>query len=227
MSKPQQCLEQALDLFGGSKMGEAYVAYRLGQLYLEQGDYRQSRAYLQRAITLGEEMDDTKLAATCIGELGVIDHRENKLDQASARYRQAIAQLQEVGARFDTTKFTVQQAKLLFEQGQFGQAQALVADEIQRAQEATHAQTVFEGQLLQAKIVFARGEPALAAQQLQDLVAAAADEAKQAALAYELWKMGQGQEHARLALIHYRQLVTHTPNIVYRERLAELEAAFA
>jgi len=138
-------------------------------------------------------------------------------------YDQAIDELRQLGARFDTAQFIVRKATLLFEQGQLEEAQILAAQGVRLAQEVIRSQTLFEGQLLQAKIVFARSEPALAVQQLQDLVAAADDEAKQAALAYELWKMGQGEEHARLALIHYRQLAAQSMNILYRERLNELQ----
>ena len=189
----QQCLERALDLFGGSKMGEAYVVYRLGQLYLERGDYEESQAHLRRAMALGEAMDDRKLVAACTGELGVIDHREKRFDQALARYRQAIGRLKGVGARFDTAKFSVAQARLLYEQGEFEQAQTTVAEGIELAQKAGHGQILFEGQLLQARIAFARGETAAARQQLQDLMATSTDEAKRAALTHELRKMDQGR----------------------------------
>ena len=174
-------------------MGEAYVVYRLGQLYLERGDYEESRAYLRRAMALGEAMDDKKLAAACTGELGIIDHREKRFDQALARYRQAIGRLKGVGARFDTAKFSVAQARLLYEQGEFEQAQTTVAEGIELAQKAGHGQILFEGQLLQAKIVFAQGEAVAAGQQLQDLMATSTDEAKRAALNHELRKMDQGR----------------------------------
>jgi hypothetical protein len=52
---------------------------------------------------------------------------------------------------------------------------------------------LFEGQLLQARIAFARGETAAARQQLQDLMATSTDEAKRAALTHELRKMDQGR----------------------------------
>jgi len=135
-----------------------------------------------------------------------------------------VAELQRVGARYSAAQFIVRQAQLLFEQGAIDQAQTLLAEGIQLAQEFDRPQSVFDGRLLQAKIAFARGDREAAVQQLQALRAVAVEEAQQAALHYELAKMGQGQDHIRLALTHYEQFCVRTPNIVYQERLAELRA---
>jgi DNA-binding SARP family transcriptional activator/predicted ATPase len=222
----QHCLEQALSLSLeiGTKLGESYVSYRLGQLCVEKGDYEQSLAYLHQAAELGEVVGDPKHTALCRGELAIVYHRLKDFDQALAYYHQAITALQSLKMQFDTAHFMVQQATLLFEQKQLDQAQALAAAGVRLAQEIARPQTIFDGQLLQAKITFAGGQEVLARQQLQALFSIAGNESQQAALHYELWKMNQGPEHARLALIYYRQLVTQTTNILYRERLNELQS---
>jgi tetratricopeptide (TPR) repeat protein len=222
----QACLEQALSLALdiGTKLGESYVTYRLGQLYAERGDYPQSLAYLQRAVVLSEVVGDPKHTATCRGELGIVFHHLKDFNQASSFYQQAITELQGLEVRYDTAHFMVQQAALLFELNQLDQAQTLATEGVGLAQEVVRPQTIFEGQLLQAKIAFARGQEALARQQLQALFNLAGNEARQAALHYELWRMDQGQEQARLALTYYRRLAAQTTNVLYRERLNELQS---
>ncbi|MCL4296543.1 MAG: tetratricopeptide repeat protein [Anaerolineae bacterium] len=221
----QQCLDRALALSqqGGSKLAESYSTYWLGKLYLEIGAYPESRTYLQQAIALAHDMGDPALAANCRGELGRIYHRAGNAETALTHYSQAIAELQQLGERFNAAQLMVQKAVLLFEQGQIELAQTWVTEGIRLAQAVMRPQTVFDGQLLAARIGFVQGDQPLALQQLHTLLRAAPHEANRAAVHYELWKLGQGPEHAHLAHQLYEQLYAQTPNSVYHHRIAELQ----
>ena len=222
----QQYLDQALHLCRrvNSKLTEGVIVYNLGQLYLEIGDFQQSLTHLQQALALGETMGDTKLASTAIGTLGTLYQRTNDLVKAETHYSQAINSLRQLGIHSDTVKYMLLQATLFLAQNRLQEAQTLAAEAIPLVRQLSRPQLTFESQLLQAKIAFAADQPQQAARQLQALLAnTVGDEAKQATLHYELWKMGQGQEHARLALTHYQRLLGRPPNTVYQERWVELQ----
>ncbi len=77
---------------------------------------------------------------------------------------------------------------------------------VYKAQGGCNKEYIFKGKVLSAKIDFTLG-----------------DEAKIAALHYELWKMTHKGEHRQTSLTLYQTLYKTTPNIEYKEWMEEMQ----
>jgi tetratricopeptide (TPR) repeat protein len=78
-----------------------------------------------------------------------------------------------------------------------------------------------------ANVLLKLGDEETAVAQLQTLLDGVDTTARQAALHYELWRLGADGGHAAVALALYQELVAQTADYEYRQRLAELETAVA
>ncbi len=86
-------------------------------------------------------------------------------------------------------------------------------------------EVLFKGYLLRARLTLALGQQDEAVDQLQRLLAAADDAAKQAHLHYLLWQMTGEPSSQQTAIELYRTLLRQTPNYQYRQHLEALLSA--
>ena len=93
------------------------------------------------------------------------------------------------------------------------------------AEELGQREDVLQCRILGALVAFARGETTAAPEVLEALLREADEPADRAMLHYELWRIGQGDQHARAAVALYQDLCERAPRAAYRARVEELRAS--
>ncbi len=114
----------------------------------------------------------------------------------------------------------------------WSEARPLIAEARELADRIKVPSYIFRSKVLQAKLTAADGDPASALVQLTALLPEKWREPLQAALHYELWRLGQDfpnlkdlenlTAHGQTALAMYQALWAKTPNIEYKRRAEEL-----
>lgn len=117
------------------------------------------------------------------------------------------------------------QAEALYRVGCWTMAAAACAEALALAKELSQRDSVLRCRVLGALVAFARGETIAAPGVLEALLREADEPADQAMLHYELWRMGQGEQHAQSAVALYQELFERAPRAAYRIRVEELRAA--
>ena len=109
-------------------------------------------------------------------------------------------------------------------QQRLGEAQTLNAEGLQIAREVGRKETIFQGELLSAKIDFALGHREKAVTLLSEMLIQTKNKAEQADLHYELYQCGVArEEHRKEVLRLYQELYTKTPKFEWKKRIEELE----
>jgi hypothetical protein len=94
------------------------------------------------------------------------------------------------------------------------------------SQELSKPDTLFESQVLLARLDAAKGNATAAHAKLMAMLKEAADDGQRAALHYWLWKLNATDaDHRAEALRLYQSLWEKTPKHNYRKRIDELHAA--
>ena len=208
----------------GSRRNIAFTAGNRASIYLEMGELKEAQACYQRAIELLEEVGFAWGVALHQAGLAHILHDEGIDDRALALYEQAVPTLREHGARLYAISPLQEQAEILLGQGRLAEAQDLNQESLGMAKALNQEESTFDAQILAARLDFAQGDKQHARRQLAELLAGADGQAQQARLHYELWHMGEEEEHARAARELYHQLYEHVPRYAFRRRLNELSA---
>jgi ATP/maltotriose-dependent transcriptional regulator MalT len=145
-------------------------------------------------------------------------------DQALSLYEEANPVLREHGARLYVISPLQEQAEILMEQGRLAEAQKLNQESLGLAEALNQKESIFGAQIMAARLDYAQGDREHARWQLAKILAGAGDQTQQACLHYELWRMGEGEEHARAAQDLYHQLYEQVPRYAFRRRLNDLGA---
>lgn len=223
----RRAFETALDFVieNDQRLEEGWIRNNLGRLEIAMGHFEAAETQFRRALEALEAVDNPRDAAVAHGNLGTLWARRGEADKALAAYEQAIAGLRETGAQYDLANFLLEKARLLLDAGDLSAAEASVVEGHALAERVGRTPTIFQAELLLARIRHAGGQRDEAVECLQTLLDDASSDAEKAEVHYELWRMGTGRTHARRAFDRYRRLAAHTPDLIYQQRLRELQAA--
>ena len=135
---------------------------------------------------------------------------------------QALPVLRAHGARYYLLDPLRDKAEILYAESKFEEAREQNLEVLALAIELNHEEIVLQSHVLAAKIDFALGDQDGGRRQLEHWLAEFQDSAEQAALHYELWKMGHDALHSQTAVDLYRHLYRTKPYFEYKLRLEEL-----
>ncbi|MGD2047979.1 MAG: tetratricopeptide repeat protein [Chloroflexota bacterium] len=208
----------------GNRRNVAFTAGNRGSIYLEMGDLEEAQLCFQQAIELLEEVGFGWGVALHQAGLASILHEKGNVDQALSLYEEAIPVLREHGARLYLISPLQKQAEILMEQGLLAEAQELNQESLGLAKALDQKDSIFDAQIQAARLDYTQGDKEHARRQLAKILTGAGDQTQQACLHYELWRMGEGEEHARAAQDLYHQLNEQVPRYTFRRRLNDLGA---
>ncbi len=104
----------------------AIVCCNLGDLYTRHASYEQATEVLQQALDLAQRMDYTALIGFTIGNLAVIDLRQDRLSMAAARLAQALEWAERCNDRPSISFWSSYAGQVALAQGQREQARTYV-----------------------------------------------------------------------------------------------------
>ena len=209
----------------GHKKGVSICQGNIGIVHWHRGEYVAALDYHQQALALDQEIGNREGVARHLSNIGCIYKDMGETETALSYYDQALALHQDQGIPYFHCEALVRKAEALFLLGRHDEAEALNAAGLRLALEIGRQDTRFNGEVLAARLLHARGDPAAARERFMALLAASDDQTEQAALHYELWRLDRAPQHGQTALALYRQLFARTPNIEYQKRIRQLEAA--
>lgn len=207
------------------RLGIARWSGNTGLVYWKWGEYDRSLEYQELALNIFQELGDTLRIAAWQGNIGLLYADMGDDERALYYYDQALPLHRRLGDKFYRAEISQAKAELFFRRQDYDTARIINSEAIHLAADVGAAPVLFKGQVLAARLAFVAGQEETAIQHLAGMLASR-NEAEQAALHYELWKLGQGQEHAKAALKLYQRLAgPHGRDIQHRRRIEELVAA--
>ncbi len=210
----------------GNRRNIAFTSGNRASIHLEIGDFDAAQLCYEHAIELLEEVGFAWGIALHRAGLAATLHEKGNDDQALALYEEAIPLLREHGANFYAISPLRMKSEILLEQGRLAEAQDLNQESLDLATALSLKESILDAQILAARLDNALGDTQLARRQLAELVSASNDRGQQASLHYELWRLGQEDEHAQAARDLYQQLYDNVPRYAFKRRLNELGAAY-
>jgi len=219
----QQDLETCRAL--GDRHGTATALENRATLYVDADDMEDAMACAEEALRIEEALGNAWERARHLASIGALALRQGADARALALFEEALPVLRVHGAPYYLLPALQDQAEALYRVGCWTMAAAACAEALVLAEELSQRDSVLRCRVLGALVAFARGETVAAPGALEALLREADEPADQAMLHYELWRMGQGEQHAQSAVALYQELCERAPRAAYRIRVEELRAA--
>ena len=211
----------------------SWAMSNIAMVLAKRGDYGRALAGYQRSLRNAWEIGDRWTACRIVAATATIHERQGWIEQAERLYRKAIDLTLWLGTPGYLSGILISLARLLLEQGRAGEAQAFYRQA--SGMMATMSggglageEMRFDLRVLGIRLRHALGEltAAEAREALRALAPEMAAALQQAALQYELWRLAQDDEAARLsAAALYREQYYETGAEDYRTRYRELTGA--
>lgn len=214
-----------LDRELGNRLGVIRNLGNLGSVYFARGKYRQALQSYLEAAKAEREADHKSTLGTWLGAIGNIYRLLDEPELALDYYDQAIALHEEMGDRFNLCDALLGKGEVLLQRGAYGQADALIEQGKQLADEIQRRESQLRARLLAARSLAKTGNREDARQQLQEMLSRLPEDEKSESLAqvyYELWQIEKRSEYAHQALAAYQAALARVPKEEYRTRIAEL-----
>ncbi len=219
----QQDLETCRAL--GDRHGTATALENRATLYADADDMEDAMACAEEALRIEEALGNAWERARHLASIGALALRQGADARALALFEEALPVLRAHGAPYYLLPALQDQAEALYRVGHWTTAAAACTEALSLAEELSQHDGALRCRVLGALVAFARGETVTAPRVLEALLREADEPADRAMLHYELWRMGQGDQHAQSAVALYQELCERTPRATYRTRVEELRAA--
>ena len=206
----------------GDRRSVAYAANNIGELYKEKGDYEKALEYYQKDREISEGLGDKKGYAITIGNMGSLYKLMEDFDKAEDLYDEAIRMGKDQKARDIISYFMCCQADLFFRKGQIEKAEGLNKEALNIAEDIEMGETLFDGNLLNAKIVSKEDKEGGIAL-MEELLSEDHSEPHKAEVFYELFKISDDERYRDEAIEFYSELYQNNPSKKYKDILDELE----
>jgi DNA-binding SARP family transcriptional activator/predicted ATPase len=186
---------------------QAHVAVQLGNLGILRfrlGDNSGAQTCLEQALAIDESLGNRPAVARHAANLGHLYRRLGEPARALEHYGRALALTDDLAGRSFMHSLLIDKAEALFDLADYHGAREVNDTGLAYMIELGHPEHVLQGRILAARIDDALGDRAAAVGSLRHLLDPDGAASGQAALHYELWRLGAGDEHARAAAALYR-----------------------
>ena len=223
-----QYLEEALHFYeeNSPQFPLLVTLWEQAHLFIRTGQFELAETNLKRVREIAQNDSPGQLRTLAISTslLGLLHKYRKENDRALAYFEEATSYFQDYRNPIDEARYALlPMASLLVEQGKLDTAETLLA-KIRPLQERLNKNPiVLEMNILQARIEHARGHTHTARKILADIIPNEERPSDPAAIQYEQWRLTQSKTNAQKALSLYEKLVTTSPNIIFLQRVNELE----
>ena len=202
--------------------GIALTLGNSGVIHWHMGDYEQALTYHTKALALDEQLGNQDGVARHLGNLGATHAKLGDLVQALDLYERALTLHRALDTRYHWAQTLLRKAEALYLRGDYTAAAEAQREGIAMARAIQRTDSIFEGELLSAKLALVQGQRVEAIDQLRRLLQRAGSDDEQATLHDELWQATGERFHAQRAAALYTRLLDRAPTVQYRQRLAML-----
>jgi tetratricopeptide (TPR) repeat protein len=200
------------------------AASNIGMLYNIQGAYPGALESFHYALDIAVRLNERAVVAAVLASIAWTFFDAGLLETAEHVFGSAIA----LGRALDIPDYLVDavygRAELHARQGDQSMAQIYNDEALHVARDTRSDDIFFKAQILAIDLRVKLGQTGAdsAAAEYETLLTEHSDESERAAILYALWRLTADQDRRRQAIDLYRRLYTRTPNVEYRDRLAEL-----
>lgn len=205
--------------------GIALTLGNSGVIHWHMGDYEQALTYHTAALALDEQLGNRDAQARHLGNLGATHAKLGDLAQALELYERALTLHRALDTRYHWAQTLLRKAEALYLRGDYAAAGVAQREGLAMAHAIQRTDSIFEGELLSAKLAMVQGQQVEAIDQLRRLLQRASSDNEQATVHDELWQATEERFHAQRAVAHYTRLLDRSPTAQYRQRLATLTEA--
>jgi class 3 adenylate cyclase/tetratricopeptide (TPR) repeat protein len=218
-----QRLQIALEI--GVRQGVGIAIGNIGDVYLNYGDYARALACLTQNLQIALEIGDRLGVSFALWNMAVTYVAQERCDEAERLLTRAIILGRALDTPYEMCDYLYTYADLHVRREQYAAAQPLNDEALSIAAQVEHKDVQFKAQVLALclRIVLGQIAPPEAVGEFERLLGEWPDDAEQAAIQYEIWRVDQDQEpHRQQAADLYRALYAQTPNVEYKQRYEEL-----
>jgi len=207
----------------GDKQGIAIALGLIGDLLNVQGESHKAIDYLQKNLMLCEELGYQKGIAKAVNTLGDVFAYLQQYDRSLYYYNRAIEVTRKINNKLVLGASLVEKGAVLIAMQQFGALDVLCKEAQALAEELGNPDLLFESRILSLKNLYFSGQAQQAISQLQELLQTVLSKEQEAAVYYELFKMGgENASYRAAALSLYEDLYRDTPRFSYKNRIDQL-----
>jgi DNA-binding SARP family transcriptional activator/predicted ATPase len=221
----QRAIETSQEL--GDQSGLARDLSYQGYILATLGDFARGLDFYFRALEISRAFENQMRIADFQAGMAAVYAAQGDVETALTYYDLALPVLQEQDVLYHLVGPLLGKAELLYGRGEWAAARTLVEQAQGLVGDSELVEFAWQSRLLAAKLDFVQGDEAGGRQQMEAMLGETNEEAEQAALYYELWRMTQEITYAESAVLLYQPLCRRIPSYLNKKRLAELEAAIS
>ena len=215
-------------LISAAEIGDRHAVMigviNVAELYRLQGEYVRALTGLHYALDTAVQLSELAMAAMIEGNIGWTLSDQCLYEKADYVFASAIALARKLDIPYYLVDAVYGMAELRARQGDYSAAQTHAHEALRIASETESDDIHLKAQILaiDLRVKLGQTEADSAAAEYETLLAEHSDESERAAILFALWRLTDHANARRQAAELYRQLYSRTPNVEYRDRLAEL-----
>jgi tetratricopeptide (TPR) repeat protein len=238
-SKAMDCFREEMETAEniGDSHGYAMAAGKIGLVELDKGDLAAAEEHFKEYLTLTEVLGYKRGIGYAHGDIGIVALRRGEYEAALKEFEKALTIHIEIDFSAGKALWLRWKAEAVLEasitDSQLSASLELAfewnCESLSISNATGNKDTLFDAQLVNARLLFGLGNVNDSMVALQTLLAEATIPLQQAALHYWLWKLfGRDMDmstHQYNALILYKDLLHQTKKYLFNKRIAELTSA--
>ncbi len=233
-SKAMDCFREEMETAEniGDSHGYAMAAGKIGLVELDKGDLEGAEEHFKEYLSLTESLGYKRGIGYAHGDIGIVALRRGEYETALKEFEKALAIHSEIDFSAGKALWLRWRAETTLSQipnqPQLEQALEWNNKSLTISKATGNKDTLFDAELVHARILHALGKTEGADNSLSTLLARTDNPIEQAALHYWRWKLFPDsydiQEHKRTALMLYTDLLGRTKKHLFDKRINELQA---
>lgn len=235
-SKAMDCFREEMGTAEniGDSHGYAMAAGKIGLVELDKGDFETSEEHFKEYLTLTEALGYKRGIGYAHGDIGIVALRRGEYKTAFNEFEKALTIHTEIDFSAGKALWLRWKAEVVLDASIAGRPLSASLElafdwncqSLSISNTTGNKDTLFDAQLVNARLLYALGNVNDSRVALQALLAEAKMPLQQAALHYWLWKLYGGEKdmssHRDDALTLYQDLLRQTKKYLYDKRIKEL-----
>lgn len=207
----------------GDKQGIAIASGLIGELLSVVGRFEEAEKHLRRTLELSRELGYKKGIAKAVNTLGDIYYYTREYEKSLDYYNQAIDVTREINNKLVLGSSLSEKAIVLLAMKRYQEVRDILVESMVLAKELGNPELIFEGKLLELKLLIAENHNNKAQALLDKLLLEYPGTKERAALFYNQYLLDHNPGTLQNALQCYQELYRSTPRFLYKQRIEELQ----
>ncbi len=222
--KAMECYEKRLSMAEelNDMRGLSSVMGNMANIHYAWGDYPKALESYEKNLTISEAIGDKRGISITAGNIGNLYKILGQFERAEECYDRAIEIARNANLKYFLTGVLYYKADLYFKLSRTEDSVMLNTEALAIADEVKRHDMQYDSRVLKAKLTALEDKDA-AASQLTEMFENYSMDQEIAGLNYELFKFTQNEENRSTARDLYSKLYEESPNIIFKERLEELD----